>query len=446
MMMMMMITKIYLLFATIAISSIYGDEIIDLWNHSDRTSTVQNNLGGESAYYMSEIYVFGSMRHSIGASNLYNYALLTEEDVTALGSPLNQVNWENYFNSTAPLSSNDIYFTGDQFYGFKYLIFINWTNRNNSLTDHFFTLNSIQFNLMVYECVDNSFEFSLSSTIKNLKPALGNVTIVGSGLDDCKKDVIVDSWYSDRHFTDTIVFNKNLCQIEYDTPFKIVYSYDWLVSELNTQIFNAECRQDFTSLVLNTGVTNIDVIIDEIQHIFDFALASQMLIVSDTNDPTSVVSSETLGAEVGLYISLPSTYRFDFDITVKDCYVDGELVLKDGVSQIPQIFGEFNESIKGVSTNKFHLFKSLDHLQSRDILFSCMVETCLDDCSIEPEPESESGFKRRRRRSIISSHKSDALTEFNRRFKKLENVPLHKGLNRFEKLISHAQRRIRVKN
>ena len=135
-----------------------------------------------------------------------------------------------------------------------------------------------------------------------------------------------------------------------------------------------------------------------------------------------------------MYISLPSTYRLDFDITVKDCWVDSELVLKDGVPQTP-LFGEFDETLKGVSTNQFFLFKSLDHLQSRDILFSCLVETCLDDCS------TTTSFLRRRR-SIISNT-MDHISVLRNEIRKTMNMPLNNNsLKSLKQLVSRVQRRV----
>ena len=450
--------KLCLMFVATTISSICGDPIVDLWFHSDRVLTDgpnntgfwSNDAGGLSAYYTSEVYVSGPIKHNVGDVGLYNYALLTQSDITALETPLNDVDWETYFDSVETLDGggNDVYFTGDQLYDYKYLVLITWNNRNTSLSDHFFELNPIQFNFNVYECVDNNFEYSLFSTIRSSQPALGNVTIIGTNMNECNKDVIADSSYSGEHKLNTISVDKDSCQIEYDTSFKVVYSYNWLVTELNTQIFNVECRQDFTSLVLNTGVSNIDVVVDEIQQIFDNALATQMLIVSDRTDPTSVVTNEELGVEVSLYVSLPSTYRFDFDITVKDCWVDGELVLQDGVSLTP-LFGEFDETLKGVSTNRFYLFKSLDNLQSRDILFSCLIETCLNDCSVtttteDPEDPEESSF--RRRRSIINDEftiSSDHTQQLQNELRAILDLPLNNhNVKRLRQLVSRAQRRV----
>ena len=393
---------ITILFA-LAVSSIYGDTTVeDLFDHThliftsgiNDTGFWLNDANGYGAYGTSEVYVSGPITYNIPTYSSYNYVLLTESDVNALGSNLHDVNWVDYFSSESPLeAANVLNLSSEQLYGYKYLVFISWEDRDISLTDYFFELNPIQFDFVVYQCVDNTFEFSLISTIRYNEPMFGNVTIIGTNSNECQKNVITDLDYSSDHEANTITFDKDVCQIEYDSSFRVVYSYNWLVTELNTQIFNVECRQDFTSLVLDTNVDNINIIVDEIQQVFDHALASQMLILSDPTDPTSVVNNEELGTEVSLYISLPSNFRYDFDITVIDCYVDGELVLQNGVPQTA-LFSAFNETQKGVSFNQFYLFKSLDHLQSRDILFSCMVETCLNDCSVTSS--------RRRRRSIIN--------------------------------------------
>ena len=401
----MLMIKLWWIFA-VTVSSIYGNAI-DILEHSELIlSSGINNTGfwlndgnGYSAYAMSEVYVSGPISYAISTMSSYSYALLTENDVTALGTPLHEVNWANYFSFVDPVDASVVTtFTGEEFYGYKYLVFINWEDRNSSLSDVFFELQPIQFNFIVYQCVDNNFEISLASTLYGVKPMFGNVTIIGTNSNECSKNIATDLSVSNEYETETLTFDKSVCQIEYDSSFRVVYSYNWLVTELNTQIFNVECRQDFTSLVLDANVDNIDILVDEIQQIFDHALTSQMLILSDPTDPTSVVVNEELGAQVSLYISLPSTFRYDFDITVIDCYVDGELVLQNGVSQT-SLFSAFDETLKGVSFNQFYLFKSLDHLQSRDILFSCMVETCVDDCSISNSS--------RRRRSIINKNEED---------------------------------------
>lgn len=390
---------------------------VKLWDYSNRVTTGGpnndglwlNDAGGLSTYYTSEVYVSGSMRHNItGSIGYYNYELLTETELANLigGGNLYGINWGNHFSGYDPqVPTNDLYFTGEELFGYKYLILITWDDRSNNtvVSDYFIELNPIQFVFNVLKCVDNKFEFTLRSSLTNAEPALGNVTIIGTNMDECSKDVITEAQYSTEYQMNTVSFNKALCQIEYESQFKVVYSYDWLVTELNTQIFNAQCKQDFTSIHLQTDVDNINIVIDEVQEIFDHALATEMLVLSNPTDVTSVVTSQDLGATVHLYIALPSAFRSDFDITVKDCWADNEKVLEDGMPLAETLFREFNETLRGVAYNEVILFKSLDHIDTRDILFSCVVQTCIDEChSVEGgegsgEGSGEGGSYRRRR-------------------------------------------------
>lgn len=342
-----------------------------------------------AAYFKTEVYTAATVNHVYNTDKTYHYALLTNDDIASFGVPLHEVDWSGYFNSEPTVSGN-LELSGEELYGSNFLAFISTAGDKT-----FYELVPISFGLTVYQCVDNTFQFSMHSALIGILPVIGNISVVNTNDPACHKDVYADATFSAVYDDTTVTLDKALCLIEYDTPFKVVYSYGWLVTEVNTQIFNVECRQDFTSLLLETDVTNIDVVIDEIQQIFDHALATTMLLVSDPADPAAVVAEADLGEPVSLYMSLPPLYRADFDISVRNCWVDGQLVLSEGVPQTA-LFGAFNETLQGVSTNDFYLFKSLDSMETRDILFSCMIETCLGECISTGESSG------RKKRSVIT--------------------------------------------
>merc|ERR1711860_123230 len=96
---------------------------------------------------------------------------------------------------------------------------------------------------------------------------------------------------------------------------------------------------------------------------------------------------------VRLLIEIPQNYRINFDIQINECYMNGLLILDNGISLTPY-FPQPTKPSQGVMHVDFKLFRRLVDINADEslVVMDCNVETCLDSCDEEG--------KRKRRSSV----------------------------------------------
>lgn len=238
----------------------------------------------------------------------------------------------------------------------------------------------ITFSVEVGKCVDDIFTATVTVThLTDVAPVMGEVSILDQ----------TDSNCSTSFTSNPVVFDMVKCGVNYDLPNYVLVSYDQIVSNDNTFMYEVVCSKSTDNVITDTDtVTEIAIVTDASQDMFDEALLLEMRMLNSSGSP---ISQAVIGDEVTLEIKLDTLFRQDFDIKPLQCFVDNILVY-DTCSINSLVFEEFVKPEAGVLTSDFKLFKGDRSSKTSVVNFGCVVETCIDAC---PLPDCSASRKRR---------------------------------------------------
>lgn len=249
-----------------------------------------------------------------------------------------------------------------------------------------YSTNLIRFSISITSCLNGYLNLTVLSSITLQPPVAGasSMTVING---NCELPLL-----------NQMDINKADCGVVDSVESLVVITSGEIINNDNSQMFALTCSVNTDNFDVETNVTDVSAPVTEIQNVFDSAFVSSMSLL-DPADEQPLTSAE-LGDPVMIKIELENTFKNDFDIKINDCFVDGELVLDDGLS-VNYLFPAFAEESKGLFKNSFNLFrKKNSNLNERTVTFVCVVETCLDECT--------AGSSRKKRSLLIKKSIRDS--------------------------------------
>ena len=231
----------------------------------------------------------------------------------------------------------------------------------------------VKFRVSFDSCLNELIPLNITTKLKGLSIPDGiasKLIIVGY---DCGQMMLTS-------LSPSVIINKTKCGMDYDIDISFVIITGPIVNSDNSQHFNLVCSHNLNNVTVDTGnITDVEATISEQQTLTEFVIHPTMNFVNPLNNDR-IIGEAFVGENVRLLIQIPDEqYRTLFDLKIVECLLDGEYILRDGLSVTPLIPNPSKDE-QGVIYMDFPLFKVAGFDDSHRLTVQCTVETCVDAC------------------------------------------------------------------
>lgn len=197
-------------------------------------------------------------------------------------------------------------------------------------------------------------------------------------------------------------FDFTACGITWESTIRIVIQKHSQYQTGEDKIVTISCNADLSSLDLKD---DLDLMFDmdenKLENITIRPTAFMELYKLNENGDLLPVSGKTvkLSDKIEMAIRLDDEFAMEFDIRSKHCSAGTINIIKDSCSTDKDLFPNFNRLSRGYLSAAFGAFRQTSISGgSTEMVFSCTLKVCLENCDSVTCSDGSSGWGRRKRR------------------------------------------------